>query len=98
MEQARVFAQRFLRFVAAYVALTVAASFGMLILAFPSHPKTSMDWVWLFALALPVTLAGELVGQFIFHNRIAKYIEKRSADRSLSWLRICYGFVAMLLV
>ena len=89
---------RLFRFLGWYLALTFAASLGLLILALPNHPKTLSGWLWFFLLALPVTLVGELIGEGIWRNPVAKAIEKESSNRQFSWLRIAYGFVAMLLI
>lgn len=89
---------RTIQIVCWYIVLTVAASIGMLLSVFPHFPKMPMGWVWLFVFSLPVTIVGEFIGNSIWKNRVAKAIERRTSERSLSWLRICYGFVVMLLV
>ncbi len=70
----------------------------MLIVAFPSHPKSLLGWFAFFILALPVTLLGEVIGEGLWQNRLARRIEEKTAGQSFSWWRITYGFVAMLLV
>jgi hypothetical protein len=70
----------------------------MLLSVFPRYPSTLAGWVGLMALALPVTLVGEFVGSLFWRNRVAQVIEQRTAGSSLSWLRIGYGFVVILLV
>ena len=70
----------------------------MLIVAFPHHPRTLVGWAAFFLLALPVTLFGEAVGEGLWRNRVAQAVEQRAEGQSFSWLRIAYGFVAMLLL
>ncbi len=89
---------RILRFLGWYCALTMIAAVGMLIFAFPSHPKSSTGWLWFFVLALPITLIGEAIGEGLWRNPLAKRIEQKTSTHSFSWLRIAYGFVVMLLV
>jgi hypothetical protein len=56
-----------------------------------------VGWVLLFALALPLTLVGEFVGEFFWRNRIAQAIVARSSGSSVSLLRLGYAFAVMLL-
>jgi hypothetical protein len=71
---------------------------GVLIGVFPKHPTTLGGWLLLLGLALPLTIAGELVGEAIWRNRLARAIENNTKDQSLSGLRMLYALVAMLLV
>ena len=87
---------RLLKFLGLYVALTFAASFGMLVFAFPHYPKTLVGWAAFFLLALPITLVGEAVEERLWRNRVAQAIERRTEGQSFSWLRIAYGFLIML--
>jgi len=89
--------ERLLTFVALYLLLSAIAVAVLLAGAFPSYPKTVAGWALLFALALPLTLVGEFVGEFFWRNRIASAIVARSSGSSLSLLRISYAFVVMLL-
>lgn len=89
---------RIFKFLGWYIALSVAATLGMLLFAFPDYPKTPSGWLWFFVLALPVTLVGELVGELISRNRVAQAIEEKSQGKSFSLLRVLYAFIAMLIV
>ncbi|MDP2239758.1 MAG: hypothetical protein Q8K18_06285 [Burkholderiales bacterium] len=89
---------RFLKIAGIYVVMSAVAAVGVLIGIFPKHPNTINGWLLLLALALPLTIAGELVGEFIWRNRVAQAVETNTAGRSLSGLRIVYAFVAMLLL
>ena len=89
---------RVIKIAGIYVALSAIAAIGVLIGVFPKHPTTLNGWLLLLALALPLTIAGEFVGEAIWHNRIAKAIESQTVGRNLSVLRVLYAFVAMLLL
>ena len=56
------------------------------------------EWLWLFLLALPITLVFELIGTFIWQNPLAKSIEKRTENSELSFIRILYGLFFLLLL
>ena len=89
--------ERLLTFVVLYLTLSTAAVLALLGGVFPNHPKTVTGWALLFVLALPLTLAGELVGEFLWRNRIAHAIAARSSGSSLSFLRLGYAFAVMFL-
>lgn len=59
-------------------------------------PATRGQWLAIFLLALPVQLAGELVGNFMWNNRLAQSVDRATAHKSLSLLRIGYGVFAIL--
>jgi len=92
----RVRVERVLTFVALYLGLSTVLALVLLAGIFPYHPKTVIGWVLLFALALPLTLLGEFVGEFFWRNRIAQAIAARSSGSSLSVLRLSYAFAVML--
>lgn len=48
-------------------------------------------------LALPVQLAGEFVGELLWNNKASRLVEQKTAAKSFSPLRICYGLVLLLL-
>ncbi len=89
--------ERLLTFVILYLTLSTVAALVLLAEIFPHYPKTLAGWALLFALALPLTLAGELIGEFFWRNRIAQVIAARSSSSSLSLLRLGYAFAIMLL-
>ncbi|HET7831538.1 MAG TPA: hypothetical protein VFK88_01095 [Gallionella sp.] len=90
--------KRVLKFLGWYIAASFAAALAMLLFAFPDYPRTITGWLVFFLLALPVTLVGEATGNMLWRNRVALAVEEHSAGQSLSWLRIAYGFVVMLLL
>lgn len=61
-----------------------------LVFAFPWHPKSPLGWALLFLLALPMTLAGEFVGDKLLNSRPGRYVEKKTKHKSFSCLRIVY--------
>lgn len=89
--------RRILKFIGWYLFFSATAAFGMLIITFPNYPKSLGGWGWFFLLALPATFVGELIGEAAWRNPIAHGIEARTSKRSISWLRICYGFFVMLI-
>ena len=88
--------ERLLTFVLLYLILSTVLALVLLAGVFPHHPKTAVGWVFLFALALPLTIIGEFVGEFFWRNRIAQALVARSSGSSLSLLRLGYAFVVML--
>ncbi|GEM_PF-4557860 len=90
--------QRVLKFVGLYLAASIFAAAGMLFYAAPYHPKSLSGWTLFFLLALPITFAGEAIGEAVWRNRIAKKIESGTAGRPISGRRMGYVFVAMLLL
>jgi len=87
--------ERVLTFVVLYLALSTVATLVLLAGVFPHHPKTVVGWALLFALALPLAVVGELVGEFFWRNGIAQAIVSRSSGSSLSLLRLGYAFGVM---
>ena len=61
----------------------------------PSHPKATIGWFGLFAGALPITVAGEWLGEVVFENRFAASLRSNTNAGSVSWLRVTYGVVAV---
>ena len=87
---------RLLRFAAAYVVLSLVLGGLALVQAFPSRPTSWLGWLALFALVVPVTLAGEFVGELLFRNRLSQAVEQRTQQRTFSWLRIGYVLILFL--
>ena len=87
-----------LRFAVAYIALSAALGGLALLQSFPARPTSWTGWLLLFALVIPVTVAAEFVGALVFRNPVSQSIERRTKDKSFSWLRILAGLVVMLLV
>jgi hypothetical protein len=90
--------QRVIKFLGLYVAISIFAAVVLLIYVFSHYPKSIVGWVLFFVLALPIAIIGEAIGEAIWRNPVARKLERLTSDRSLSWLRICYGFIAILLL
>lgn len=89
---------RVLKIAGIYIGISAIAAVGVLVGVFPKHPTTLNGWLLLLAIALPLTIAGELVGEVIWRNRLARAVESHTAGQSLSGLRMTYALVAMLLL
>jgi hypothetical protein len=85
--------QRVLKFIGGYLALSLSAGIGWLILDFPSHPKSASGCFWLFMLVLPLIIVGEYVGEFLWNNKVTRVVELKTTGRSFSWLRIAYASI-----
>lgn len=87
---------RILRIGTAYVVLSLVLGGLAMLQGFPQRPTTWLGWFALFALALPVTVAGEYVGELLFRNRLSQAVEQRTQQRRFSWLRIAYVLLLFL--
>ena len=85
-----------LRFIAAYAVLTVALGGLALLQSFPAHPTSLHGWLLLFALAVPVTIFLEFVGDLLFRNPVSQAVERRTKHTRLSLLRVLVGLALML--
>jgi hypothetical protein len=85
-----------LRFLGIYLALSLVCGALLLLQILPVHPRSPFGWGILFASALPITLIGELTGDFLFRNRIARALENKTSGTTLSWIRIGYALVAVI--
>ena len=86
------------RFIAIYVVLSGLIGALALLQLWPWQPKTAVGWLVLFVCALPITAAGEWLGQLAFENRFATSLGNGTAPDSLSWLRVAYGVVVVLVL
>jgi hypothetical protein len=73
-----------------YLILSALLTAALLLGMFPKYPETLIDWMLLFLLAIPIVLVGELLGEFLFRNRLTKAVEHRTQATPFSWLRILY--------
>lgn len=78
--------------------LAVVAALALLVNVFPQHPTSVRGWLVFVALALPILVIGELIGNAIFENRFVRSIGKNSQSGRISWARVTYGVVALLLL
>ena len=89
---------KLIRIVGTYAALSLVVGLIGLAAAYPEIPSTPRAWVALFALALPVLLAAEVLGHFLWNNRAARFVDDSTRGKSLSLARIAYGVLAILLL
>lgn len=87
-----------LRYVAAYLVLSAVLAGLALIQSFPDRPSSWVGWLLLLALVAPVTIAAEFLGEVIFRNPVSQAVERRTREKSFSWLRILAGLIVMLAV
>jgi hypothetical protein len=87
-----------LRFVIAYVLLSVVLGLLALVSSFPARPSSWVGWAVMFATVIPVALAGELVGEVLHRNRIARAVAQRTESSGFSWLRLGYLLLANLVI
>ncbi|NHZ43917.1 hypothetical protein [Massilia aquatica] len=85
-----------LKVVAIYVGLSVFLVLLWLGLGAGELPATVTQWLWLLVLAVPLHLAGELIGQGLWGNRAGRFVEQKTAGKRLSVLRMLYAFLMIL--
>jgi len=76
----------------------IVAAGCLLFTLYPWHPTTPWGWALLVVLALPVMAAGEWLGNVVPGNRFARSIGRDKPPGRISWARIGYGVVALLVV
>ena len=82
--------RRIAQFLAIYVAASLMLGGLFLLQSFPERPQSLTGWAMLFALAIPLTVVGEAVGELLFRNRLTRAVEDATRTRSFSWFRIAY--------
>ena len=78
--------------------LAIIAAAGLLFSLYPWHPKTVWGWLLFVVLALPVTAAGEWIGNAVLGNRFARRIGRNTPHGRISWARVGYGVLALILM
>lgn len=79
-----------------YIGLSVFLGLLWAILSYPNLPSTPVEWVWVFALALPLQLAGEFLGEILWKNKVTQLVAQKTAEKSVSLLRIFYLLLYLL--
>lgn len=64
--------------------------------SYPRLPSATGEWLVIFALPFPIQLVLELAGEFLWNNRMTRYVDKRTAATSLSLVRIAYSLMLIL--
>ena len=59
-------------------------------------PATVTQWLWILVLAVPLHLVGELIGHGLWNNKAARFVERKTAGKQLSFLRMLYAFLVIL--
>jgi hypothetical protein len=89
--------KQIVRFLWIYFLVSIFATTALLIDTWPHHPTSILEWVLLFAIALPVTLLGEWLGDGLMDNPLTVRIEHKTRNSKSSGARVAY-FVAMLVL
>ena len=89
--------RKLIRYVGAYLALSLVVGLIGLVELYPDLPATPAAWIALFLFALPLWIAGEAIGHFLWNNRIARFVDDATSEKSFSLVRLAYGFLAVLL-
>ncbi len=87
-----------IKLIVTYIGLSVVMGLMWVILSYPDTPSTAAQWLWLFALALPLQLAGEFAGELLLNNKATRLVEQKTATKPFSMLRICYGVLLFLVI
>ena len=88
-----------LRFFFGYVLVSLLLGAGLLITFFPEHPSSVAGWIGVFALAVPITLVGEFVGQLLFvRNPLSRAVDRRTRHKTFSWARVLFGLLLVVAV
>jgi hypothetical protein len=83
---------------AAYLAFNGAAALVLWWTGYPWHPQTIGGWIAFLLLAAPLVMAAESVGGWLWGNRWARKIESETAGQPLSFRRLAYALLIMLLI
>ena len=89
--------RRALRFLGFYSALSLICAPFLLLQLLPFYPRSALGWSTFVVAAIPVTALGELIGDFLFKNRVSAAVDRRTKATSLSWVRIGYVLGVFLL-
>jgi hypothetical protein len=84
------------KFVLACMLLSCLLGGLTLIQSFPVRPTSWLGWLLLFMLAIPITLAGEFLGDVIFRNPASQAAGRRTRHLQFSWLRVLVALVVTL--
>jgi len=78
------------RFLLGYVVVALVAAGLLLLNLWPWHPTSWRAWLLFLVIASPVMIAGEWFGETVLNNPLSKSVDRATASRSFSWLRIVY--------
>jgi hypothetical protein len=83
-------AGRAFRFLGFYLALSLICAPILLLQLLPFHPRSALGWIVFVAVAVPVTIFGELIGDLLLRNSVSAAVDRRTSCTALSWVRIGY--------
>ena len=89
---------RLLRLLLMYLLVAFVAAGLLLLDLWPWHPSSWRAWLLFVVLALPVTLLVEWLGETVLNNPLSRSVDRGTASRSFSWLRIGYLVALAILV
>jgi hypothetical protein len=87
-----------IKFIGLYIGLSVFLGLTWAVFSYPDLPSTGTQWLMVFLLALPLQLAGEFLGELLWNNKLSRFVDRKTAAASLSFVRILYGVLLMLLL
>jgi hypothetical protein len=90
--------RRAIKFVAVYLCLSFVFGLLWIVFSYPKLPSSPTQWIGVFLLALPMQIAGELIGDLLWNNKVTRLVEQKTGERSFSVLRIAYGILFVLLL
>lgn len=86
----------FIKYTGIYVGLSVLLGLVWVMLSYPDIPSTPGEWLWILILAIPLQLASEFISERVWNNKATRLVKQKTATRSLSIVRICYGVILLL--
>ena len=88
---------RFLTILGAWVALSIIVAAGFLLSFWPHHPHSTLGWLLLIFIALPLAALGEFLGdRFIFHSDLGASLSALGSGFVPSLVRVLYVLIVFL--
>lgn len=78
------------RFAGVYLAVSTFAGIALLADTWPLYPRSSVEWILLFVIALPVTVLGEWLAEGLTSNPLSAKVERSRRRVGFSWARVGY--------
>lgn len=79
------------------LALLIAAAFILVLTILPNFPDTLWGWLGVLVLALPIVVAVEWCGHWLWKNPLATSHDHGEGAHRVSPARLAYGLAVMLL-
>jgi hypothetical protein len=58
-----------IKFIGTYIVLSVFLGLMWVVMPYPDIPSRTSEWLWILALALPLQLAFEFLGELLWNNK-----------------------------